>query len=395
MASARASGSALVRARVSSALQPAAKSVYGRWSQVRGRHLVMSPSGRAPRGQQPLRSGQRLDSPMDALLERQQAPAPVRPIRTLSKGTLDSIIADVNQLPQSPLVAAPDVKDDAAAAAVPPSPESKHAECCSNISRDDASYAMGGVGDPQGNGHRFVNSLLRRDSFDVPAKLVQEDLKCEAFLPPLKDDHEAKRARTLSSEELKRAKRTHLNDRDPDGVEGRVANVELTASQSDKTDLNGCDGNLGNLDCVHGMVLDPLQDKEAYGGEQLGILQTQQVHERRPSLTAPMSLPMERMRSFQVGARAIEEEIAELQKQKATVSENHDEAKAKMAVLMKQRNMNATDQKRACTNCGRVNTPQWRIGPEGPKSLCNACGVHYRKFKQLPRFSVKLNAPET
>ena len=336
---------------------------------------------------------------MDALLERQQAPASVRPIRTLSKGTLDSIIADVNQHPQSPLVAAPDVGDDAAAAAVPPPLESKHAECCSNISRDDASYAMGGVGDPQGNGRRFVNALLRRDSFDVPAKLVHEDLKCEAFLPPLKDDHEAKRARTLSSEELKSAKRKQLNDRDPNGVEGRVANVEFTASQSD---LNGCDGNPGNLDCVHGMVLDPLQDKEAYRGEQLGILQTQQVHERRPSLTAPMSLPMERMRSFQVGARAIEEEIAELQKQKATVqtqeatvSEDHDEAKAKMAVLMKQRNMNATDQKRACTNCGRVNTPQWRIGPEGPKSLCNACGVHYRKFKQLPRFSVKLNAPET
>ncbi|TFK90848.1 hypothetical protein K466DRAFT_484038 [Polyporus arcularius HHB13444] len=27
----------------------------------------------------------------------------------------------------------------------------------------------------------------------------------------------------------------------------------------------------------------------------------------------------------------------------------------------------------ACTNCGTVNTPQWRRGDDG-KSICNACG---------------------
>lgn len=46
-----------------------------------------------------------------------------------------------------------------------------------------------------------------------------------------------------------------------------------------------------------------------------------------------------------------------------------------------------------CRNCGRVNTPQWRIGPDGPKTLCNACGVHYRKFKTLPLFQIKFNEP--
>ncbi|KAL4859998.1 GATA transcription factor 16 [Chlorella vulgaris] len=28
-----------------------------------------------------------------------------------------------------------------------------------------------------------------------------------------------------------------------------------------------------------------------------------------------------------------------------------------------------------CTKCGNVKTPQWREGPYGPKTLCNACGV--------------------
>ena len=35
--------------------------------------------------------------------------------------------------------------------------------------------------------------------------------------------------------------------------------------------------------------------------------------------------------------------------------------------------------KRGCLNCGQVKTPQWRMGPEGPKTLCNACGVRFRK----------------
>jgi hypothetical protein len=35
--------------------------------------------------------------------------------------------------------------------------------------------------------------------------------------------------------------------------------------------------------------------------------------------------------------------------------------------------------RRGCLNCGQQNTPQWRMGPEGPKTLCNACGVRFRK----------------
>lgn len=30
-----------------------------------------------------------------------------------------------------------------------------------------------------------------------------------------------------------------------------------------------------------------------------------------------------------------------------------------------------------CLNCGSMDTPQWRVGPLGPRTLCNACGVRY------------------
>ncbi|PON55660.1 GATA transcription factor [Parasponia andersonii] len=37
-----------------------------------------------------------------------------------------------------------------------------------------------------------------------------------------------------------------------------------------------------------------------------------------------------------------------------------------------------------CSNqdCGTNSTPMWRKGPLGPKSLCNACGIKYRKQEE-------------
>ncbi|KAA8536775.1 hypothetical protein F0562_029253 [Nyssa sinensis] len=35
--------------------------------------------------------------------------------------------------------------------------------------------------------------------------------------------------------------------------------------------------------------------------------------------------------------------------------------------------------KKCCADCKTTKTPLWRVGPSGPKSLCNACGIRYRK----------------
>lgn len=32
-----------------------------------------------------------------------------------------------------------------------------------------------------------------------------------------------------------------------------------------------------------------------------------------------------------------------------------------------------------CVSCGAVESPEWRAGPQGPKTLCNACGLKYAK----------------
>ncbi|KAI4304687.1 hypothetical protein MLD38_040163 [Melastoma candidum] len=41
---------------------------------------------------------------------------------------------------------------------------------------------------------------------------------------------------------------------------------------------------------------------------------------------------------------------------------------------------------RRCTHCAVTSTPQWREGPLGPKTLCNACGVRYRSGRLFPEY---------
>ncbi|XP_057495632.1 GATA transcription factor 8-like [Actinidia eriantha] len=42
--------------------------------------------------------------------------------------------------------------------------------------------------------------------------------------------------------------------------------------------------------------------------------------------------------------------------------------------------------RRKCSHCETEVTPQWRIGPDGPNTLCNACGVRYKSGRLLPEY---------
>ncbi|CAH9114722.1 unnamed protein product [Cuscuta epithymum] len=41
---------------------------------------------------------------------------------------------------------------------------------------------------------------------------------------------------------------------------------------------------------------------------------------------------------------------------------------------------------RRCSHCQVQKTPQWRTGPMGPKTLCNACGVRYKSGRLFPEY---------
>lgn len=49
-------------------------------------------------------------------------------------------------------------------------------------------------------------------------------------------------------------------------------------------------------------------------------------------------------------------------------------------------NQNGSQAVRKCMHCEITKTPQWRAGPMGPKTLCNACGVRYKSGRLFPEY---------
>lgn len=62
------------------------------------------------------------------------------------------------------------------------------------------------------------------------------------------------------------------------------------------------------------------------------------------------------------------------------------ENEPKSAQEKKREGPNAECSGRKCLHCGAEKTPQWRTGPMGPKTLCNACGVRFKSGRLVPEY---------
>ncbi|KAF9882213.1 GATA zinc finger [Colletotrichum karsti] len=47
-----------------------------------------------------------------------------------------------------------------------------------------------------------------------------------------------------------------------------------------------------------------------------------------------------------------------------------------------------------CHSCNRIDTPEWRRGPDGARTLCNACGLHYAKLERKRQLEARQIRPK-
>ncbi|KAK7969428.1 hypothetical protein PG988_008501 [Apiospora saccharicola] len=47
-----------------------------------------------------------------------------------------------------------------------------------------------------------------------------------------------------------------------------------------------------------------------------------------------------------------------------------------------------------CHSCNRIDTPEWRRGPDGARTLCNACGLHYAKLERKRQMEQRAIRPK-
>ncbi|KAF2774146.1 hypothetical protein EJ03DRAFT_346782 [Teratosphaeria nubilosa] len=60
--------------------------------------------------------------------------------------------------------------------------------------------------------------------------------------------------------------------------------------------------------------------------------------------------------------------------------DQEDEAKADMSSQDNKKRRGRAAPPGRCHSCNRAETPEWRRGPDGARTLCNACGLHYAKL---------------
>ncbi|OAP56196.1 hypothetical protein AYL99_09375 [Fonsecaea erecta] len=56
-----------------------------------------------------------------------------------------------------------------------------------------------------------------------------------------------------------------------------------------------------------------------------------------------------------------------------------DKADARYSYIDKKHKKVKSTEEYVCTDCGTLDSPEWRKGPNGPKTLCNACGLRWAK----------------
>lgn len=71
--------------------------------------------------------------------------------------------------------------------------------------------------------------------------------------------------------------------------------------------------------------------------------------------------------------------------QQSTKSEDYGQERYK-EIKQDEEEKGSDGQGRRCSHCLSQKTPQWRAGPLGPKTLCNACGVRYKSGRLLPEY---------
>ncbi|KAG4395210.1 hypothetical protein AAZX31_20G167100 [Glycine max] len=78
--------------------------------------------------------------------------------------------------------------------------------------------------------------------------------------------------------------------------------------------------------------------------------------------------------------------VPKMPKQASEEPKKKKKVKLPLPLVPADNNQNASQPVRKCMHCEITKTPQWRAGPMGPKTLCNACGVRYKSGRLFPEY---------
>ncbi|XP_059317452.1 GATA transcription factor 8-like [Lycium ferocissimum] len=111
----------------------------------------------------------------------------------------------------------------------------------------------------------------------------------------------------------------------------------------------------------------------------------QRARTKRPRPTTFNPLPV-----FVASENFAESPMKKILMKPAAAPEQKKKKKIKFSIPLApvetNQNLVAEQTVRKCQHCEITKTPQWRAGPMGPKTLCNACGVRYKSGRLFPEY---------
>jgi len=163
------------------------------------------------------------------------------------------------------------------------------------------------------------------------------------------------------------------NENEPKSIEPNMLFIEKEKWNKLKDMFSNLQNGLELMQLRHGSNADfALLHKKAteianYMGTHDKTLTTTKIT-KPPTMSPP---PLQRPH-FSLQKRKTDESNSE--------SNSEDDTFKKRSKSRRQRAKAAPSEELYCRSCGETKTCEWRRGPDGYKSLCNACGIHYAKI---------------
>ncbi len=153
----------------------------------------------------------------------------------------------------------------------------------------------------------------------------------------------------------------------------------------------------------HPSDLDKLRETASFAARLLGSeeeKERERAREREQELQRERELELERERERerqlerqrererqQREAEQLERERAEAERAEQLSRQEKEKAEKEAAIAAAEKHVS----NQVCLGCSATSTPEWRRGPMGPRTLCNACGLVYAKMMKKRITSMRGN----
>ncbi|KAJ6531277.1 hypothetical protein B0H19DRAFT_1082214 [Mycena capillaripes] len=136
----------------------------------------------------------------------------------------------------------------------------------------------------------------------------------------------------------------------------------------------------------------PSSPASSNASSQTSMYATTSMVTKRPISQPPQTYPTSPVEEISPSPAASGYDAGHFENPGATTSASNEDDEDALKKKKAPKKVVPTEQY-VCITCGRTESPEWRKGPLGPKTLCNACGLRWAKQAKVQKLTEAPTAP--